>query len=487
MEAKTINPCSLEQELAQKAGELASQHYVREKQMVALTLKGIAESVESKVSEISTLMEATKGRCMDKLREIAVKEILRSSDGLLWNGDYDEKLRGSQHVSCYTGSHWENVESQQWKDFVSLCAERCGISESLRMNPKFMNPLYESVAFNVAKYRRLEVPRGEVWLNMRNGTLVLRKDGSVILNEHCKENLFRYTLDYAYDPQAECPQWDKFLDRVLPELEDQQVLAEYVGYCLMPDHELEKLLWLIGPGGNGKSVTLEVIEGLLGSVNVSYLSLTDLTDDDTKRASFEHKMVNISFETGRNINPNVMKQLTSGEPVTIELKYVNPRQMTEYGKIITSTNQLPRAENTPAFFRRIIILPFTTTITEEEKDINLADKLKEELPGILNWVLRALPGLMSRKAFSMCRNSVRAMEEYKLESDNVNLFLHEMLEVSDDFTNGMDLYRAYQNYCKASGLLALGRSNFYKRLDSLTNSRDDYGNVTRFKLKLLEQ
>ena len=486
MEAKIINACSLEQELAQKAGELASLHYVRMEHLVELTLGRIAEKVASHETDILKLMADSKGHILNAVREVVVCEVKQAADGLLWCPEYIEKLKSDQQVHVYTGSHWQAVNSQQWKDFVALCAERCSIPDSLLMSPKFMNPLYEAVAFNFARYRRLEVPRGEVWLNMSNGTLVLRKDGSVILREHDKKDLFRYTLDYSYAPQAECPQWQQFLDRVLPGQEDQLVLGEYIGYCLMPDHDLEKLLWLIGSGGNGKSVTLEIVEALLGSVNVSYLSLTDLTNDETKRASFEHKLVNISFETGRNINPNVMKQLTSGEPVTIELKYLNPRQMTQYGKIITSTNQLPKAENTPAFFRRIIILPFTTTITEEEKDINLADKLKEELSGIMNWVLRALPGLMSRKAFSQSKNSTRAMEEYKLESDNVNLFLNEMLVVSETSINGTDLYFAYKNYCIASGLVALGKGNFYKRLEGLTHSREDYGNIVRFKLKIVE-
>jgi hypothetical protein len=85
------------------------------------------------------------------------------------------------------------------------------------------------------------------------------------LRDHRKEDLFNYVLPYCFDPKAECPQWHKFLDRVLPEKESQQVLREFIDYCFMKDHRMEKMLLLYGGGLNGKSVTLEIIECLLGN------------------------------------------------------------------------------------------------------------------------------------------------------------------------------------------------------------------------------
>ena len=479
--------CSLEQELAQKAGELASQHYMREKHLVELTLKAIADRVVSKEKEITAMVNASnKALPSQVLREIVIKEILRSADGVLWCSNYSERAKSDQSVNVFTGTHWETVSSPLWMDFVDCCAGRCGVSESQLMNPGFMNPLYEGAAFNLKGFRRQPVPDGEVWLNLPNGTLIISSDGSVKMREHNRDDLFFYCLGYAYDAQAECPTWHNFLDHVLPDEKAQLVFAEFLGYSLMRDHRYEKMLWLFGPGQNGKSTALEIVEALLGHKNISYLSLDNLTNDETKRAGFEHKLLNISSETGRDINANVLKMLTSGESVTVELKYVNPRQITDYGKLLASTNQLPKAENTAAFFRRLIILPFQVTITEEEKDVMLAEKLKLELPGILNWILAALPGLMKRNAFSTCEISERALEEYKLESDNVNLFQTEMLEPSDTFTHGQDLFKAYVTYCKTSGLLSLGRTNFYKRLDNLTGCGEKKRNVMYFKLKLIE-
>ena len=481
METDSINPCSLEQELAAKAGELKASRAGREAFMTDITLGVIADGVESKEQDIIQLMSGKQWQ--QALREIVVREIARAAEGRLWCREYDEKARCNQRMLVYTGSHWEPVESQQWMDFVGLCAERCGVPDSIRVNHVFMKALFEAVGYNLARYRRSAVPEGEVWINVRNGTLVVGSDGSVTLRDHRKDDLFTHTLTYVYDAAAECPLWQQFLDRVLPEGEAQQLLAEFTGYCLMRHHRLEKMLWLYGQGQNGKSVTLEVVEALLGSVNVSYLSLADLTNDDVKRAGFEGKMLNISTESGRDVNPNILKQLTSGERVTVKRLYVDPRETNDYGKVLAAFNDLPRAENTFGYFRRLLILAYQVTIPQEEVDRRLADKLKTELPGILNWVLRALPGLMTRGEFTHSQNCEQALERYRLMSDNVLLFTGEMCEPCDYTTGGQEIYNAYRSYCIESSLKPSGKQKFYERLSSVF-PREDFGNVTRFKLKL---
>jgi len=478
------NPCSLEQELAQKGNELEALRKMRELQMVDLTLRSIEEKVESKSGEIIEMMTASKGQCQGALRELVIREILRSADGHLWCREYVEKLRSDQHVWIYTGTNWEQVEPQQWKDFVGRCAERCGLPESQCMNQTFMKALYEGVAFNLAEYRRQAVPDGEVWLNLHNGTLVLSKDGNMLLREHNKEDLFTYTLPYSYDDQAECPLWHRFLDRVLPEPEAQMVLGEFIGYCLMPRHTLEKMLWLYGDGQNGKSVTLEVIEALLGSFNVSYLSLEDLTNDEVKRAGFESKMLNISHESGRDVNANVLKQITSGERVLVKYLYRDPYETRDYGKCAAAFNTMPRAELTFGYFRRLIIMPYLVTIPEEEKDDMLADKLRQELSGILNWVLQLLSGLMTRRAFTESECCKKALDLYRLQSDNVRLFLNEMCEQSEFTTVASEIYKSYRNYCVDSSLKPVGKQKFFQRLEGLGYNRVMYGNLLHFNLKV---
>lgn len=474
---------NLEQELNRKVSELGAQLRERESRLVDITLDSIAGRVESKAQDILQVM-SDKGARQQAVRQIVIIEAIRAAEGLLWCPEYIEKLGSEQHVRVYTGSQWDNIEPQQWKDFVARCTVQCGMPESQCMDHRFMNQLFEGMAFNLSESRRQHIPEGEVWLNLRNGTLVVKTDGSVVLREHRKEDLFTYTLGYVYDPQAECPLWQAFLDRVLPEPESQQVLREFIDYCLMKDHRMEKMLLLYGGGLNGKSVTLEIIETLLGAVNVSYLSLSDLTNDEVKRAGIEGKKLNISHESGKDVNPNVLKQLTSGERVLIKHLYADPRETDDYGKFIAAFNVLPRAENSFGFFRRLIILPYEVTIPKEEIDRQLTAKLQAEVSGILNWVLQALPALMARGEFTTSEKCEQALDKYRLQADNVRLFVDEMCQPSDYTTAASEVYMAYKNYCQEASLKPLSKQKFYDRLESLVGKPEMYANMKRFKIKL---
>lgn len=476
---------NLEQELTRKVSELVMQLEERKETLVEITLQAIAKDVSSKEADILRAM-SDKGAKQQAVRETVISETVRVADGQLWCPAYVEKFGSEQRVKVFTGSHWQDIDPQQWKDFVSECAEHCGVPVSLCMNHTFMNQLTEGMAYNLAKSRKQRIPHDEEWLNLSNGTLVVKTDGTIELRSHRKEDLFTYALDYPYDPQALCPLWHKFLDRVLPEPESQQVLREYIGYCLMKGHQMEKMLLLYGDGLNGKSVTLEIIESLLGSMNVSYLSLSDLTNDDVKRAGIEGKKLNISHESGKDVNPNVLKQLTSGERVLIKHLYVDPRETNDYGKFIAAFNQLPKAENTFGFFRRLIILPYEVTIPKEEIDRQLPQKLKAEICGVLNWVLEALPGLMSRHEFTVSQKCEMALDRYRLQSDSVRLFVNEQCEPSDFTTKGSELSNAYRNFCLASGLKPLGKQRFYERLETLGCQREMSGKVPYFKLRIVE-
>ena len=105
---------NLEHELAQKAGELAAQRREREQKVVTLILERIVGGIVSKDTEIAALMTATKGRCQKEIMQIVEKEVIRSSDGSLWNPDYNLRPHGEQLIYCYTENYWKKVEPAMW-------------------------------------------------------------------------------------------------------------------------------------------------------------------------------------------------------------------------------------------------------------------------------------------------------------------------------------------------------------------------------------
>lgn len=479
----------LAKKLAEKHSELEAQRKVRENQLADLNLGRILDGIQSKAEPINAIREATQGKGQKQIMQLVEREIIRSAEGALWCPDYSFRPNAEQDINLNVKTNWIVIDAPVWKYFIIQCAERCELPQDLLMDADFIKKLVNHTAYNFFKSRKCLIPYDEVWLNMPDETLVIKSDGSVSSHPHCPDDLFFYCLGYYYDEKAGCPTWQAFLDRVLPEKEAQKVLAEYFCYILMKTHRYERMLWLYGPGQNGKSTVLNVLEALLGSANISTISLSQLTKDQKIRLGIEHKMLNISSETGRDIDADVLKQLVTGEKVTVERKYHDARQTDDYGKFIMATNNMPKAEDTFAFFRRMIIMPFEVVIPDSEKDTHLIDKLKEELPGILNWALAAFPGLVERNEFTESELCNQALKRYKGQADSVLLFIEQMCQKSADATRGDYLYTHYQNFCQFMRLdKKVGRNDFYKQLAAhgFKPVHNDGKDAKMFNLKLSE-
>ena len=113
------------------------------------------------------------------------------------------------------------------------------------------------------------------------------------------------------------------------------------------------------------------------------------------------KLVNYASEISGKVNPTVLKQLASNEPVDARLPFGNPFTIKNYAKLIFNCNILPETEEyTNAFFRRFLIIKFDKIIEEKNQDKELANRIiKTELSGIFNWIIDGLKRLLNQKNF----------------------------------------------------------------------------------------
>lgn len=443
---------------------------IRSENLVEYTLDAFLRKVEDKKEVIDALFQSSTKRSEYErgVMEFITKYIAELVAGKMTVTEYIEKCKSKQMVYVYLGTHWDVVDGQLYYVFVKRCAKRLGLDEIYCEDQDFMNKVFERLAFRVMDYKKQKVTPGEVWVNLSNGTLEIKKDASLVLREHRPEDFFTYMLPYPYNPAAECVKWHKFLDRVLPEKEMQTVLAEYIGYCFTRNLKLEKMAVFYGTGSNGKSVLMDIITKLLGSENVSFVTLSALTCDDEKRSQIEGKLANISHESNGELDTAMLKQIVSGEPTEVRVLYRGTHVMRDIPKLFTSYNRLPSAEYTYGFFRRWKLFPFRVTIPDEEQDVELTKKLCEELSGILNWVLEALGGLMQRKAFSSSPTCEQALQEYISNSNSVMQFFSAMCEVDENcYMKLTELYGAYSKYCMEEDLRKFGKKNFQEVIASI--------------------
>lgn len=457
----------MEQYLNKDKETLVVEDAIRREEIVRRTLDAYVNQMRDVTNDIQTLYNLTEKRLERErgVRELITKSIAEIMKGHMTVTEYVEKNKSKQLVFLFLGTHWHSIPSQLYYVFVKSCARRMGLEDILCEDSDFMNKVFEQLAFRCMDYRKQVNAPNVVYINVMNGTLEIGQDGCVCLREHRAEDFFTYVLPYVYDPYAECPQWHKFLDRVMPEKEMQTLLAEYIAYCFTKNMKAEKMAVLYGTGSNGKSVTLDIISNLLGNSNVSNITLSALTTDDEKRALIEGKLANISHESNGQLDTAMLKQLISGEPTEVRVLYRGTHTMHDIPKLFTSYNRLPSAENTYGFFRRWLLFPFEVTIPDNEQDIDLVSKLNKELPGILNWVLESLKILVEKKGFCRSEKCEVALKHYIRTSNSVMMFLDEKCEISETGRTSLtELYRHYTNYCNEDSLKRFGKKNFQEIL-----------------------
>lgn len=409
--------------------------------------------------------------CIEKLLEIA-------------NANKWDLSKNEAFIYLYNGFYWNEICKELLQSFLGKTALIMGVEKFKAKIHTFQDELFKQ--FMVEAYLPKPEPKPNcVLINLQNGTFEITPTNRGLRNFDPKD-FITHQLPFEYDPQATAPQWQKFLDEVLPDPEKQKVFAEFIGYIFIKPSvlKLEKMLILYGTGANGKSVCFEVLNALLGSENVSNYSLQSLTDaNGYYRAKIANKLVNYASEINGKLETDVFKQMASGEPIEARLPYGNPMILKEYAKLIFNCNELPKdVEHTNAYFRRFLIIGFDVTIAEDKQDKQLPNKIiQNELSGVFNWILQGLDRVLEQKNFSKCEAIDNARSDYEKQSDSVQLFINECdyKKSTNEYVLISTLYPQYKSFCIEDGYRAVGKTKFIQRLNhyKIFVNRLNVGNV----------
>lgn len=294
-------------------------------------------------------------------------------------------------------------------------------------------------------------------VNCLTGELELQT-GHWTLRPHSRENYRTTQIPVEYDPTAEAPLFWAFLGQVFrddPDRDDKMHAAlELMGYTAMSHARHERFIMLIGPGANGKSVLLSILERMLGVENVAGVQPANF-DNRFQRAHLHQKLANIVTELkqGEVIADAELKAITSGEPATVEHKHKDPFVMRPFATCWFGTNHMPHTRDfSEALFRRATILQFNRTFAPDEQDPLLRDKLLTELPGILNMALTAYARALVN-GFTQPQSSEDAKMEWRLEADQVALFVDDACERDPHGrAPAGDVFQAYKAWAFENGI-----------------------------------
>lgn len=388
-----------------------------------------------------------------------VKHLIATAMNKNWN-----LCKRFDYIYIYNGSYWKQINKDDFKKFLSDAAVKTGLPDYEAKIFDFADKLLKQFISD-AHLSEPNFSEGKVMINLQNGTFVFNEQGCS-LEEFNPADFQTYQLPFNYESYATCPMFLKYLQMVLPDVESRMVLQEFAGF-IFTNLNLEKILVLLGHGGNGKSVFFNILNALLGRNNVLNYPL-GMFSSEYNRAKLTDVLLNYSSEKGFDLHPDTLKALVSGEPQQAREPY--GKSFTIYNKVkfIINCNELPReTESTDAYFRRFLIVRFDEKISDDDKDIDLADKIiDKELPGVFNWLLEGLERIMFQKKFSPCPKSDNALEEFRKQADSVQLYIEENNFVNSDTNREAlkTLHNDYKEFCKEDIYKPLGKNRFSKRL-----------------------
>jgi len=256
--------------------------------------------------------------------------------------------------------------------------------------------------------------------------------------------------------KADCPLWLKFLNRVMAgNQETIDYLQRVCGYCLTGDTTEDALFFHYGKGGNGKSVFLETVAGILNdyheAADMELFVVTHSEKHPTDLASLRGARLVTAVETeeGKRWAEAKLKQMTGGDPIKARFMRQDFFTYVPQFKLMFAGNHRPAIRNVDmAISRRFHLIPWLVTIPKNEQNKKLSDDLKSEWPGILRWMIEGClawqkQGLKPPKAVN------NATQEYLDSEDTVQNFFDDCCVIAKNESDTFEhIWAGYVDWCE---------------------------------------
>ncbi len=325
--------------------------------------------------------------------------------------------------------------------------------------------------------------------NVLNGTIDLR---SGKLKKHDPSDLITRIAPVEYDPDAECPEWEKYIAQGFEGNEENiKYVQKCTGYLLSGATSERCMFDGCGPTSTGKTTYANTISELMGDYAISTPTSTlmvkyggDSIPNDIARLDGPRLVTCDEAEEGQRLNVGLLKQMTGQDKIKARFMRGEWFEFYPQFKIWFSTNHRPVIRDTDkAIWSRIREIPFKVEIPEDKKILDFFKvKLIPELNGILQWALDgyALYQLEGLKSPIDVKNAV---EDYRIEMDSLQGFIDgfcilntreelgkpdELLKLSRYDLEQRGIYNISATYLHNAWIQETGgrltRSNFGKKL-----------------------
>ena len=364
------------------------------------------------------------------------------------------------HELVFTGGHFYTPkgvitdESSLRKEIYDMLAPRLRVGIAKKVEAIM-------AALRLAARKEVELDNPDL-IHLANGTFD-------IYNWFRPDLQFcRHRLPVSYTGKSDKSQvWENFLQALL-EPEDILTLQEFMGYCLLPTNRAQKMLMILGNGGEGKSRIGVVMKAIFGeAMNVG--SLSKLEASPFARADLENKLVMVDDDLRMDAlrSTNYLKSLiTADVAMDVEKKFEQSYQAKVYTRFIAFGNGSLEAlhDRSHGFYRRQIILTAKPRDPDRVDDPYLGEKLVQDKDKIFIWCLLGLCRLieqdfqftLSEKARQNWHNAVASQNNAVDFMNSQGYFRYD----SQGTITARRLYDLYSVWCADNALKPLSQRAF---------------------------
>jgi P4 family phage/plasmid primase-like protien len=267
---------------------------------------------------------------------------------------------------------------------------------------------------------------------------------------------FTHILPFDYDPNAEAPKWQAFLDAMQPDREMQHYLQSYAGYAATGIAE-EICAFFIGSGANGKTTFCNVLGGIIGDF-CAELNAESLLEQKGRGQNFDlaaveaARLVVARELPGGTLNASTLKQLVDIGKLHIERKYEQPYDIERTHSLVIYANETPRIKDTTdGTWRRLHLVRWDYAVPEDQRVENYHRHIiREEAEGVLAWLVQGAVQYLTN-GLKKPAGVRQATENYRISEDEVALFIAQCCVTGDKlYTPAKDLYEAYCEFANGN-------------------------------------
>lgn len=275
-------------------------------------------------------------------------------------------------------------------------------------------------------------------------------------------------------PGGACPLWRAFLDTATAgDKPLQDFLQRLCGYTLTGEVREQILVFVYGPGGNGKGTFLNTLHWILGdySTPASMDVFTERKHEShpTELAGLMGARLVTAQETeeGKRWNESRIKALTGGDPIKARFMRQDEFEFMPQFQLIIAGNHKPGLRNVDeAIKRRMRLVPFDVTIPAERRDPMLADRLRAEAGGILAWAIEGCQR-WQRDGLQAPPRVLAATEEYLEQQDSIGAWIDECCEQGNAYTSRRgDLYKSFKAWAERTGEFPLPQKRWVAAIET---------------------